>query len=289
MSDSEKIKLKDKVDEGLDDGMMNELLKNEHLTSAQIMELPPFLMLKLQSAWKNWSNDTKPIKSTANESSGNNGSNVDDTIDVQHHNTHPSDDAFTGHKNTDKQQSPVKNLVKRIECGDNGSNVDDKKDDPNTYRSNDAVPSRFNERVEPTIEAIGEQMKEDKQDKVVVEVIANNPETVPAEVRTKDDKSGKDHVGYLAYALVLAILVHKCVQPPCVFGLYAAWGTGKSFITNKTIVAIQMVRRFNKPHCFTCSTITAQQSLSNHLYHHHYYNFSSLYFSCGYTTRSPGM
>ena len=62
-----------------------------------------------------------------------------------------------------------------------------------------------------------------------------------AQGRTTDDKTGKDHVGYMNYALVLAMLIHLGVSVPVVFGLYASWGTGKSFIMNKVIAALQML------------------------------------------------
>jgi hypothetical protein len=58
-------------------------------------------------------------------------------------------------------------------------------------------------------------------------------DTVNIAKRTTDDKTGKDHVGYLMYAVVLAMLVFEGISTPIVFGLYANWGTGKSFIMNK--------------------------------------------------------
>ena len=50
---------------------------------------------------------------------------------------------------------------------------------------------------------------------------------------TKDDKTGKDNIGYLNYALVLGSLLQSQFSTPIVIGLYATWGTGKSFIMNK--------------------------------------------------------
>eukprot|EP01036_Dinobryon_divergens_P035402 gene35402-45868_t len=70
---------------------------------------------------------------------------------------------------------------------------------------------------------------------------SENSESFNAQNRTTDDKTGRDHVGYLNYALVLAMLIHKGVSAPTVFGLYANWGTGKSFIMRKVIVSLQML------------------------------------------------
>ena len=41
------------------------------------------------------------------------------------------------------------------------------------------------------------------------------------------------------YAKAIAQLIFFGIQTPCVFGLYAAWGTGKSFTMNKVITAVQ--------------------------------------------------
>ena len=186
MTEAEKITLENKVvEEGLDGGMLNKFLKNDHWEkSAQILELKPYLLVKIQSAWESRDKDNlvkvvqqkalQQKRSSANESSWDN----------------------------DK------------------SNEDDKKDDLQTdiHRSDNAVPSPLKKLAE-TCRRLN-PLK-------VANTTTNNP--------IKDDK---DHVGYLTYALVLAILVHKGVQPPCVFGLYAAWGTGKSFIMEKTISAI---------------------------------------------------
>jgi hypothetical protein len=65
------------------------------------------------------------------------------------------------------------------------------------------------------------------------EAAAAPSKTVELAKRTTDDKTGKDHVGYTVYALVLSMLVFKGISTPIVFGLYANWGTGKSFIMNK--------------------------------------------------------
>jgi hypothetical protein len=199
------------VEEGLDGGMLNKFLKNDHWEkSADILKIEPYFLVKLQSAWESRDIDNldkvsqqKAFQqkwSTANESSGDNDE----------------------------------------------SNVDDKKDDlqyTGIHRSDDAVPSPSSPLQSPPqshLKKLAETAIETET--TVAETTTDNPELVAAEVHTRDDKSGKDHVGYLTYALVLAILVHKGVQPPCVFGLYAAWGTGKSFIMEKTIAAIQMVR-----------------------------------------------
>lgn len=58
--------------------------------------------------------------------------------------------------------------------------------------------------------------------------------------RTTDDKFGKDHIGYLNYANILSMMVQYGVSTPVVFGLYATWGTGKSFIMNKSIASLKM-------------------------------------------------
>ena len=68
---------------------------------------------------------------------------------------------------------------------------------------------------------------------------ASDQTDVPAH---KDDKSGKDHIGAAQYALSLAMLVFCGIQTPCVIGIYAQWGTGKSFIMNKTIAALKALQ-----------------------------------------------
>ena len=67
------------------------------------------------------------------------------------------------------------------------------------------------------------------------------PKTKSGAGALKDDMTGQDHIGYVDYALRMAHLIFYGLQTPCVFGLYAAWGTGKSFIMNKVIAAVKCI------------------------------------------------
>eukprot|EP00964_Phaeocystis_antarctica_P139013 scaffold103705_cov62-Phaeocystis_antarctica.AAC.4 len=58
----------------------------------------------------------------------------------------------------------------------------------------------------------------------------------------KDDKTGKDHIGYADYALCLSSLIFGALETPCVIGIYAQWGTGKSFIMEKIKVALKALQ-----------------------------------------------
>ena len=58
----------------------------------------------------------------------------------------------------------------------------------------------------------------------------------------KDDKTGRDHIGSADYALCLASLIFGALQPPCVIGIYAQWGTGKSFMMEKITAALKALQ-----------------------------------------------
>lgn len=82
-----------------------------------------------------------------------------------------------------------------------------------------------------------EMLANDAPIKMAEDAVITEPDAssllMRAQKRTTDDKTGKDHVGYLNYALVLSMLIFKGISTPSVIGLYANWGTGKSFIMNK--------------------------------------------------------
>ena len=59
---------------------------------------------------------------------------------------------------------------------------------------------------------------------------------------TKDDKTGRDHIGSADYALCLASLIFGALQTPCVIGIYAQWGTGKSFMMEKITAALKALQ-----------------------------------------------
>ena len=58
----------------------------------------------------------------------------------------------------------------------------------------------------------------------------------------KDDKTGHDHIGYADYAMCLSSLIFGALETPCVIGIYAQWGTGKSFIMEKIKVALKALQ-----------------------------------------------
>eukprot|EP00928_Gymnodinium_smaydae_P026978 TRINITY_DN21013_c0_g2_i1.p1 TRINITY_DN21013_c0_g2~~TRINITY_DN21013_c0_g2_i1.p1 ORF type:complete len:1031 (+),score=136.20 TRINITY_DN21013_c0_g2_i1:100-3192(+) len=62
----------------------------------------------------------------------------------------------------------------------------------------------------------------------------------------RDSMEGPDLVGYKAYAEALAKLVLCLVTCPLVVGLYAAWGTGKSFIMNKLVTQLKYAALLQK-------------------------------------------
>eukprot|EP00929_Paragymnodinium_shiwhaense_P059085 TRINITY_DN29576_c0_g1_i2.p1 TRINITY_DN29576_c0_g1~~TRINITY_DN29576_c0_g1_i2.p1 ORF type:complete len:862 (+),score=139.80 TRINITY_DN29576_c0_g1_i2:101-2686(+) len=64
-------------------------------------------------------------------------------------------------------------------------------------------------------------------------------ELAQAKATFKDDKDGTDHIGYSQYARALSQLVTLFIDTPCVFGLFATWGTGKSFTMNKITTYIR--------------------------------------------------
>ena len=85
-------------------------------------------------------------------------------------------------------------------------------------------------------------------DASAVEQVAQQPnqaKTQAAKVKvslTKDDKTGRDHIGSADYALCLASLIFGALQTPCVIGIYAQWGTGKSFMMEKITAALKSLQ-----------------------------------------------
>ena len=56
-----------------------------------------------------------------------------------------------------------------------------------------------------------------------------------------DDRYGRDHAGYLSYSMALAMFVHSGVKTPCIVGLYAHWGAGKSFLMTKIMSSLKLL------------------------------------------------
>ncbi|GMH97462.1 hypothetical protein TrVE_jg7207 [Triparma verrucosa] len=56
-----------------------------------------------------------------------------------------------------------------------------------------------------------------------------------------DDMKGVDHVGITNYALRISQLIVLKLETPSVFGIYATWGSGKSFLMYKIISKIKAV------------------------------------------------
>ena len=115
-----------------------------------------------------------------------------------------------------------------------GSTIDD-------LTNNETPPNNYDDRKLPGNDPRRSAAAEASSGSNTLLSNSENSESFKAQSRTTDDKTGRDHVGYLNYALVLAMLIHKGVSAPTVFGLYANWGTGKSFIMRKVIVSLQML------------------------------------------------
>jgi len=56
---------------------------------------------------------------------------------------------------------------------------------------------------------------------------------------SKDDLFGRDHIGDSEYACAIAKLTTSFLEAPCVFGLFASWGKGKTFTMNKIMTYIK--------------------------------------------------
>ena len=82
----------------------------------------------------------------------------------------------------------------------------------------------------------------------MVEQVVQQPDQAKKETAktkiplTKDDKTGQDHIGSADYALCLASLIFGALQTPCVIGIYAQWGTGKSFMMEKITAALKALQ-----------------------------------------------
>ena len=110
-----------------------------------------------------------------------------------------------------------------------------------TQSQQQAPPSKI-EAAESEIEAA------EPETSSAVEQVVQQPdqaEEQAAKVKVslpKDDKTGRDHIGTADYALCLASLIFGALETPCVVGIYAQWGTGKSFMMEKITAALKALQ-----------------------------------------------
>ena len=97
-------------------------------------------------------------------------------------------------------------------------------------------PFQSNKHSEPSQAEGKDKETHDVKAMIMRESKDNNVRALP------DDKTGRDHVGYSDYAMCLSSLIFAGLDTPCVIGIYAQWGTGKSFIMEKIKVALKALQ-----------------------------------------------
>lgn len=116
----------------------------------------------------------------------------------------------------------------------NGTGADIKNSNINPSDRDVTTGSNSNYHFEPK----AKRRDETPNDSVVKDVPSKDLNSME---RTTDDKSGRDHIGYTNYAVALSLLIQYGISAPTTFGLYATWGTGKSFIMNKCVSSLKML------------------------------------------------